>query len=145
MKTRVFVLTLCLAAPVSAQAQSRVYTNADLGRALPPVATASPEILAAMAARQFSAPPQYPDGPVVFVIGDGRPTAGPWEWPPEAFAPIQPLSFSQQYGGDPFFGYGGWAFPSGYGARSIRSRTIAPVMPSVRSGASAQGGGPRRR
>ncbi|HEY1909971.1 MAG TPA: hypothetical protein VGG73_03555 [Vicinamibacterales bacterium] len=144
MKTRVFVLTLCLAAPISARAQSHVYTNADLGRPLPEVGTASPEILAAMAARQFSAPPQYPEGPIVFVIGDGRPTAGPWEWPPEAFIPIQPLSFSQQYGGDPFYG-GGWTFPSRYGARSIRSRTIAPVMPSVRSAASSQGAGPRRR
>ena len=90
MKSGLLVLTICLAAPTPARGQTHVYTNADLGRPLPPIEAVSPEVLAAMAARQFSAPPQYPDGPIVFIIGDGRPTAGPWEWPPEAFAPIQP-------------------------------------------------------
>ncbi len=131
MKSGLLVLTLCLAAPTLAHGQTHVYTNADLGRPLPPIEAVSPEILAAMAARQFSAPPQYPDGPIVFIIGDGRPTAGPWEWPPEAFAPIQPLSFSSQYGGDPFYGGGGWGFPSRYRTASVRSRRIAPAMPSV--------------
>jgi hypothetical protein len=141
MKSGLFVLTLCLVAPAPARAQTRVYTNADLGRPLPPIEAVSPEVLAAMAARQFSAPPQYPDGPVVFIIGDGRPTAGPWEWPPEAFAPIQPLSFSPQFGGDPIYGGGSWGFPSRYRALSVRSRTIAPAMPSVRTAGSPRSAG----
>jgi hypothetical protein len=132
VKSGLLILTLCLVAPATARGQAHVYTNADLGRPLPPIEAVSPEILAAMAARQFSAPPQYPDGPFVFIIGDGRPTAGPWEWPPEAFAPIQPLSFSPQFGGDPYYGGGGWGFPARSRTFSVRSRAIAPAMPSAR-------------
>ncbi len=151
MKSGLLILALCLAAPAPAPGQTHVYTNADLGRPLPPIEAVSPEILEAMAARQFSAPPQYPDGPIVFIIGDGRATAGPWEWPPEAFAPIQPLSFSPQFGGDSYYGGGGWGFPSRYRALSVRSRTIAPAVPSARPAGSTRsvnvsvGAGVRRR
>jgi hypothetical protein len=132
-------LFVLLAAAAPARAQSHVYTNADLGRPLDRTVTVSPEILEGMTARQFTLPPMYPSAPTVVIIGDGRATAGPWEWPPEAYIPIQPLSLSSQSA----FGYGGYSFSSGYyGGRynspRVSSMTIAP---SVSQGARSSGAG----
>ena len=64
------VITLLLVAP-PVLGQSRLYTNADLGRPLSPERViATPEELRALAARQFRLPPtpDRSDGPSVIVF-----------------------------------------------------------------------------
>ena len=97
----------CLLIAVPAFAQSRVYTNADLGKPRTWAHTATADDLAALAARQFVAPPIFPDSPTVLLI-PGDPSHGPFG--PFETTPALPLDPNWQnipwYGG----GYigGGW-------------------------------------
>jgi hypothetical protein len=109
MVGRLTVACLLIAAP--ALAQSRVYTNADLGKPRTWAHTATAEDLASLAARQFVAPPVFPDNPTVLIVS-GDPSHGPFG--PLQITPAQPLDPNWQnnawYG--PAFIGGGW-----YGSR----------------------------
>jgi len=62
-------------------AQTRVYTNEDLGKKMSSNRpTVPPEVLQGMAARQFRSVPERP-GPMVSSTGAKAPTPGPWDWP----------------------------------------------------------------
>jgi hypothetical protein len=104
----------CLLIAVPAAAQSRVYTNADLGKPRTWSRTATAEQLASLAAHQFVAAPVIPDGPTVTII-PGEASHGPFG--PLEQAPGRPLDPFWQgnswYG--PGFAAGGWF---GGGARS---------------------------
>jgi hypothetical protein len=98
------IACLLLAAPVAAQ--TRVYTNADLGKPITWSQTPTAEELASLKARQFVAPPFIPDRPSLRVI-DGDPTHGP-------FGPFELSAFTQPL--DPnwrqdTWGYWGGGFP----------------------------------
>lgn len=119
------VALLLVAAP--ALGQSRVYTNADLGKPIQHDQTVSPAVLAGLAARQFVLPPPAPTGPAVFVIPSRE------DYP--SLMPIEPHPFFGEtiYGGWP---YGGWFVDHSFllaSSRFSRSRPTppAPVM-SVR-------------
>ena len=109
MVGRLTVACLLLAAP--AFAQSRVYTNADLGKPRTWFHTATAQELASLAARQFVAPPVFPDNPTVLIIA-GDPSHGPFG--PLEVTPAQPLDPNWQnnaWYGSGYIG-GGW-----YGSR----------------------------
>ena len=77
MTRRELMLTIgLLAASSSAAAQSRVYTNADLGRPLDRIETVTAEQLAGLAAHQFTVPPER-TGPAAIIIASD-PTDGPF-------------------------------------------------------------------
>jgi len=84
---RLAVAGLLVAAP--AVAQTRVYTNADLGKPLSWEHTPTPEELASLKARQFVPMPFIPERPSVRVI-EGDPAQGPFG-PLELSAYTQPL------------------------------------------------------
>jgi hypothetical protein len=98
----------CLLIAVPASAQSRVYTNADLGKPRTWSRTATAAELASLATHQFVAPPVFPDGPTVLTVA-GDPSHGPFG--PLELAPAQPLDPNWQgntgwYG--PGLASGGW-------------------------------------
>jgi len=114
MVGRLTVACLLLAAP--AFAQSRVYTNADLGKPRTWSHTATAQELASLAARQFVAPPVFPDNPTVLIIA-GDPSHGPFG--PLEVTPAQPLDPNWQnnaWYGSGYIG-GGW-----YGGRQPFAR-----------------------
>jgi len=125
-------------------AQSRMYTNADLGRPLARTATASPEQLASMAARQFRLPSSYPREPQVVIIG--HPEDGPYGpfGPFREFPPTAPL-FNDPYYYGPSVLYGGPFFSSG----PRRMSSFIPPLPSqtrpLAPQPSRRGGANRRR
>ena len=114
MVGRLTVACLLFAAP--AFAQSRVYTNADLGKPRTWAHTATAQELASLAARQFVAPPVFPDSPTVLVIS-GDPSHGPFG--PLEVTPTQPLDPNWENSGWYGSGYigGGW-----YGGRQSFNR-----------------------
>jgi hypothetical protein len=79
---RLLVMLMFVSVPVCGQ--SRVITNADLGKPFswkaPP---ASADMLASLAAHQFVALPQRSYGPT-FVVIAARGSSGPWHWPEPA-------------------------------------------------------------
>jgi hypothetical protein len=97
----------CLLIAVPAAAQSRVYTNADLGKPRTWSRTATAEQLASLAAHQFVAPPEIPDGPTVMIIA-GQASHGPFG--PLELTPGRPLDPNWQGTGwyGPGFAAGGW-------------------------------------
>ena len=90
-------------------AQSRVYTNADLGRPLERTVTVTPQQLASLAAHQFRLPSSYPPGPQVVIIG--HPEDGPFG-PFKELLPTAPLSNGPYQFGPSWF-YGGPFLTSG--------------------------------
>ena len=88
MKTVVLATVLLVAPP--AFAQSRVYTNADLGK---PLSTDRPSIsaeeLRGLADRQFTALPDDAAGPRVVILR-GAPEDGPWDWPRDTVDQAEP-------------------------------------------------------
>lgn len=65
-------------------AQTKVWTNADLGKPLTvnrPVVP--PSELTALTAHQYRYIAPWPAGPTVVIIGSDGPEAGPWRFPPE--------------------------------------------------------------
>ena len=88
MKTVVLAAVLLSAPP--AFAQSRVYTNADLGK---PLSTDRPSIsaeeLRGLADRQFTAPPDDAAVPRVVILR-GAPEDGPWDWPRDTVDQAEP-------------------------------------------------------
>jgi hypothetical protein len=83
---RLVGVCLLLAAP--AAAQTRVYTNADLGKPLAWSHTPTPEEMASLIAKQFVPMLQIPDAPAVRTI-NGDPSHGPFG--PFAMSATQPL------------------------------------------------------
>lgn len=73
---------------------NKIWTEADLGRRLKdqPRRTPRPEELGWLQANRFVPAPERGPGPLVVIIGDGRPTLGPWEFPAESFMPPLPLA-----------------------------------------------------
>ena len=67
----------CLLMAAPAAGQTRVYTNADLGRPLTWAHAPTPEELASVAARQFVPMPEVPAGPRAMTI-EGDPSHGPF-------------------------------------------------------------------
>lgn len=104
--TALFVMLI--AAP--AFAQSRVYTNADLGKKLPRTHAVTPEELDSLRAHQFVLPHEY-HGPTVTIM----PYDDSWSRTP--LSPNQPLDPNWR----PVPIYGGW---SSY--RAFRSPAGAP-------------------
>jgi hypothetical protein len=96
------VAILVILASAPALAQTRVYTNADLGRPVERTVTVTPEQLASLSAHQFRLPASYP-GPQVVVIGhaDDLPFGPFMDLPP-----IAPLSNGPYWFGPSLF-YGG--------------------------------------
>ena len=123
MVGRLTVACLLIAAP--AFAQSRVYTNADLGKPRTWSHTATAQELASLAARQFVAPPVFPDSPTVLIIG-GDPSHGPFG--PLEITPAQPLDPNWQNNGWYGGGYigGGW-----YGSRQRFDRRDGRINQGV--------------
>lgn len=111
----------CLAT-APAFAQSRVYSNADLGRPIERAAPATPEQLASLAAHQFRLPSAYPPEPQVVIIG--RPEDGPFG-PFREFPPTAPLSNDPYYYGPSMF-YGEPFFPF----RRHHVSSFIPPLPS---------------
>lgn len=107
MIARIVVLFSLVAVPVCGQ--SRVYTNADLGKPLawqiPPPTV---EQLAGLTARQFVAPVDPGDGPRVTILHSSS-TDGPFG--PFYMPPMQPLSepwwFTTHVGRGRFGAFGG--------------------------------------
>ena len=100
---------VAILANVPAFAQSRVYTNADLGRPLERTVTVTPQQLASLAAHQFRLPSSYPPGPLVVIIGN--PEDGPFG-PFKELPPTAPLSNGPYQFGPSWF-YGGPFLTSG--------------------------------
>jgi hypothetical protein len=98
VRTPLVIACLLIAAP--AVAQTRVYTNADLGKPLTWARSPTPEELASLRARQFVPPPQIPERPSLRVI-DGDPTHGP-------FGPFEMAAFTEPL--DPNWYGGGWGY-----------------------------------
>jgi hypothetical protein len=96
---RVVLLVMLFAAPASGQ--SRVYTNADLGRPIERATTVTTDELAWLAAHQFALPSPYP-GPQVVIIG-GHPEDGPFG-PFKDLPPTAPLSNDPYYFGPVLYG-----------------------------------------
>jgi len=138
------VALVAILSSAPAFAQSRMYTNADLGRPLARTATATPEQLASMAARQFRLPPSYPPEPQVVIIG--HPEDGPFGsfGPFREFPPTAPL-FNDPYYYGPSVLYGGPFFSSG----PRRKSSFIPPLPSqirpLAPQSSRRGGGANRR
>jgi hypothetical protein len=96
------MLLIALLTSAPAFGQSRIYTNADLGRPLSPSRpTPTADELSALAAHQFTLPPDYPSGPHVVILGEGRASSTPWDWPREMYEPIPP--FAEPWGGLPLY------------------------------------------
>jgi hypothetical protein len=114
------VAILGILASAPAFAQTRVYTNADLGRPLERTVTVTPEQLASLATHQFRLPASYP-GPQVVIIGhaDDLPFGPFMDLPP-----IAPLSNGPYWFGPSLF-YGG-PFGGSF-LRSGRQQVRAPL------------------
>jgi hypothetical protein len=119
---RLVIALVAILASAPAFAQSRVYTNADLGRPVERTVTVTPEQLASLTAHQFRLPESYP-GPQVVVIGhaDDLPFGPFMDLPP-----IAPLSNSPYWFGPSLF-YG--APFGGPFLRSGRQRMPASLPP----------------
>jgi hypothetical protein len=88
--TRTAMLGVALLVASPAFAQSRVYTNADLGKPLSTDRpTVSDEELRALAERQFTPALDYPSAPHVLILR-GAPEDGPWDWPRDAVDQAEP-------------------------------------------------------
>jgi hypothetical protein len=130
------VVVLLTAAP--AFAQSRVYTNADLGKPLAATLTTSPaEAAAILAPHQFVYVPPAPAGPTLVLFG-GSPTTGP-------YGEFAPFAQAQRLDGTL---YSDWPWrstaylPYGYG----RGRPVAsPRSERSGSGTRMNGSTGRRR
>jgi hypothetical protein len=85
-----FVLSLGFAAAV--QAQSRSYTNEDLGKPLTGARTPTGEEMQGVVARQFRLSPMY-DGPKAFAV---------------PYDPAWPFTYAQRLEPDPWRTPGGW-------------------------------------
>jgi hypothetical protein len=124
---RLSVTFVLLAVP--AFGQSRVYTNADLGK-VQRTHTATEEELAGLRAHQFMAIPDRPAGPEV-IVGSGSPNEGPFG--PFSMTPNEPLGMQMPVGLPVFSG--GY----GYGYRTPRHVTVtAPNLlspPNLLAGA----------
>jgi hypothetical protein len=108
---RFAVVCLLLAAP--AAAQTRVYTNADLGKPLTWTHTPTPEEMASLIANQFVPMPHIPEAPAVRTI-NGDPSHGPFG-PFELSAYTQPLDPNWYDIGLGYWGgYGGPGFITSY-------------------------------
>lgn len=93
MRAFPLAITLLVAAPVFGQ--SRVYTNADLGKPLPRASTLTPaEAAALLAPRQFVYVAPRPAEPQVVLLASS-PTAGP-------FGEFRPLSSSRRLDGSSY-------------------------------------------
>ena len=127
------VANLAILASAPAFAQSRVYTNADLGRPLDRTVTVTPEQLASLAVHQFRLPASYPPGPQVVVVGraDDLPFGPFMELPP-----IAPLSSGPYWFGAPMF-YG--APFGGPFLRSGRQHIPASLPPQPRPNVGRRG------
>jgi hypothetical protein len=66
---RFVIVLVAILASAPAFGQSRLYTNADLGRPLDRTVTVTPEQLASLAAHQFRLPASYPPEPQVMILG----------------------------------------------------------------------------
>jgi hypothetical protein len=90
VSVKLWALGVALLVASPAFAQSRVYTNADLGK---PLSLERPAIsageLRGLAERQFTAAPDYPAAPRVLILGGG-PEDGPWDWPRQAIDQAEP-------------------------------------------------------
>ena len=76
VRTAAAIAMVLVGAP--ALAQSRVYTNADLGKPLPQVATVTAEQMRTLTANQFRLPTNY-DGPQAIVLPEPEyPRLSPW-------------------------------------------------------------------
>jgi hypothetical protein len=78
--TRTLITTVCLvscAFASAAVAQSRVYTNADLGRPLTPNRMPPAEAARLLAPYQFVGVPDHSQGAQILILGSS-PTAGPF-------------------------------------------------------------------
>jgi hypothetical protein len=85
VKLLLTLLVVILAGAPAAAQQSRLYTNADLGKTRVAWSrTVTPEELRGLAAREFVLPPQRPAGPTVVILPD-TPRFAPFE-------PTRPLS-----------------------------------------------------
>ena len=113
---RVITLLIVLVISAPAFAQTRLYTNADLGKPITWTRTVTPEELAALAAHQYQAPPPpRQTGPWLTILEYDP--SWPFLGPP---APIQPLA--PPWGIPMYFGgYGGgrhhvspWMSPPGF-------------------------------
>jgi hypothetical protein len=129
---RLAVASLLITAP--AFAQSRVYTNADLGKPRTWAHTATAEDLVSLAKRQFVAPPMFPAGPTVLTIA-GDPSHGPFGR--LEITPAQPLDPNWQnnawYG--PGVIGGGWygSYPA-FDRRAGRMKDGSGARPNYRPG-----------
>jgi len=107
-----------------AAAQSRVYTNADLGRPIEWKAEVPKAVMDGLAARQFRLPPPSPEGPTVIVI----PYDGSRDFLPplliEPFA-VPFYAAAPSYAAMPFYAptYGGWSYDSWL--RSVPAQPVA--------------------
>jgi hypothetical protein len=138
MVGRLAVACLLITAP--ALAQSRVYTNADLGKPRAWARTATAAELASLAARQFVAPPVFPAGPTVLIVA-GDPSHGPFG--PLELSPGQPLDPNWRndgwygpgfigggwYAGSPPFGRRDWQTGDRFSARSNLLSERPPQIP----------------
>jgi hypothetical protein len=133
VKTTTLLILLLTGAPVFAQ--TRVYTNADLGRPLSPSRpTPTADELAALAAHQFTLPPDYPIGPHVVILGEGHPSSTPWDWARETYEPIPP--FVEPWAGLPLY-IGGNVGGRRYAAPRMSPRGFAsPPRQPAQSGSS---------
>ena len=97
-----FVVSLCIVSP--ARAQSRLYTNADLGRPLDRTRTSTAEEMQGLLAHQFTLSPKR-DEPKAFVL---------------PYDPSWPFTYSQRLEPDPWRTpgwwplYGTWSFYGSY-------------------------------
>jgi hypothetical protein len=106
-----FASALLIGVPLSGQ--SRVITNADLGKPLPRIATITPEQLLDLAEHQFRYVPPLPNGPQVVGVWSS-PTAGPFgEFPRYQTRRFDSLGwFDYSRSVTPY-----WAYP--YGGRIV--------------------------
>ena len=101
------LVALLVAGP--AYAQSRVYTNADLGKPLSPDRpTVTTEELRALVEYQFTLPPVY-DGPTVFIV--------PYDRTRDVLPPMAPVEGLAR---------DGWLMPYGVWGSGWRTRAFAP-------------------
>lgn len=130
---RVHIIMLIVGTAAPAAAQSRVYTNADLGKPLARTHTVTAEELAALKTNQFRLPARF-DGPTVVIIPSSpEPPFG------NVFPPIAPLS-SQPWIVVTSSPWQPWP----WGFESFSSATIPPTGAVMQSGNQAASGGRRR-
>ena len=104
------LVAMCLLVAAPAAGQTRVYTNADLGKPLTWAHAPTPEELASLAARQFVPMPEVPAGPRAMTI-EGDPSHGPFG----AFAQSATQPLDPNWRGDTS-GYWGYGVSPWYGA-----------------------------